>query len=193
MILCGIVSHEILEIMEELFIKTTQMKLLTINGPLFDLIRQIGLIIIVGLRYYPVYAVIEMSNANILYYALCSFYMWLDLILRVFEQAFCINMNPLIRAWQKFEQFKNELNEKYQSNVLISTTTMFMPEYEDSRSGGFRNRFQRIKDRMAFRGTKLTTTTVASMVQVRLFIGSKKCGVDIEILDRCLGVRSSVF
>jgi hypothetical protein len=70
---------------------------------------------------------------------------------------------------------------------------MFMPEYEDSRSGGFRNRFQRIKDRMAFRGTKLTTTTVASMVQVRLFIGSKKCGVDIEILDRCLGVRSSVF
>ena len=45
MILCGVVSHEILEIIEEIFLKATQMNLITINGPLFDLIRQIGLLL----------------------------------------------------------------------------------------------------------------------------------------------------
>jgi hypothetical protein len=163
MILSGIISHEILEIIEEIFINTTQMKLITINGPLFDLIRQIGLIIIISLRYYPIYSVIEMSNANIFYYILCSFYMWLDLILRIFQQTFCVNINPFIRLWQKFEQFKNDFTAKYQSNSLI-TTTMFMPEYEDSRSGGFKARFQRFKDRLAFKGR---TSTIVSTTQVR--------------------------
>ena len=64
MALCGIVSHEILQIIEEIFLKATQMKLLTMRGPLFDLIRQIGLVIIIGMRYYPVYAVVEMPNAR---------------------------------------------------------------------------------------------------------------------------------
>ncbi|CAF1333517.1 unnamed protein product [Adineta steineri] len=164
MILCGIISYEILEIIKEIFLKTTQMKLLTINGPLFELIRQIGLIIIVALRYYPVYSIIEMANTNILYYTLCSLYMWLDLCLRIFEQAFCINMKPLIQIWQKFEQFKNQLITKYESNALISsTTTMLMPEYDDARSGGFRNRIHRFKDRFVYRGTKLTTTATTTM------------------------------
>ncbi|CAF4391368.1 unnamed protein product, partial [Adineta steineri] len=164
MILCGIISYEILEIIKEIFLKTTQMKLLTINGPLFELIRQIGLIIIVALRYYPIYSIIEMANTNILYYTLCSLYMWLDLCLRIFEQAFCINMKPLIQTWQKFEQFKNQLITKYESNALISsTTTMLMPEYDDARSGGFRNRIHRFKDRFVYRGTKLTTTATTTM------------------------------
>ncbi|CAF3587083.1 unnamed protein product [Rotaria sordida] len=168
MILCGIVSHEILEIIEEIFLKTTQIKLLTITGPLFDLIRQIGLIIIIGLRYYPIYSIIEISHDNILYYILCSFYMWLDLILRIFEQVFCININSLIRTWKKFEQFKNELNTKYESNSLTMTTsTMFMPEYEDIHSEVFRGGFHhRIRDRLSFRGTKsIITTTIASTIQ----------------------------
>jgi hypothetical protein len=157
MILSGILSHEILEIIEEIFLKTTQMKQLTINGPLFDLIRQIGLIIIISLRYYPIYSVLEMSNANIIYYILCSFYMWLDLILRIFQQTFCVNINPLIRLWEKFEDF----TAKYQ----LSTTTMLMPEYEDSRSGGFKGRFQRFKDRLSFKGR---TSTIPSTTQVRI-------------------------
>ncbi|CAF0891208.1 unnamed protein product [Rotaria sp. Silwood1] len=164
-ILCGIVSHEILEIIEEIFLRTTQIKLLTMTGPLFDLIRQIGLIIIVGLRYYPVYSVIELSNGNILYYVLCSLYMWLDLILRIFEHVFCVNINPLIRAWKKFEQFKHELTTRYESNSLTMTTTMFMPENEDIHSEAFRDRFHRVKDRFLFRGTKSITTTIASTIQ----------------------------
>jgi hypothetical protein len=165
MILCGILSHEILEIIEEIFLKITPTKLMTINGPLFDLIRQIGLIIIISLRYYPIFAVIEMSNANILYYILCSFYMWLDLILKIFQQIFCVNMNSLIQLWQTFEQFKNDFTAKYQSNSLM-TTTMFMPEYEDLRSGGFQGRFQRFKDRLTFRGR---TSTMLSTISVSAY------------------------
>jgi hypothetical protein len=160
MILCGIISHEILQIIEEIFRKTIQFRLLTINGPLFDLIRQIGFVIIIGLRYYPIYSVIEMSNVNILYYALCAFYMWLELILRIFEQVFCVNIHPFIRMWQQFQRW----NGKYQTSSMISTTTMFMPEYEDGRAGGFRERFHRMKDRFSFRGTRSTSV---STIQVR--------------------------
>ncbi|CAF1648420.1 unnamed protein product, partial [Adineta ricciae] len=170
-VLCGIVSHEILEIIEEVFLKTAQMKLLTINGPLFDLVRQFGLIIIVGLRYYPVYSVIEMTNGNTLYYALCALHMWLDLGLRIFEQAFCMNMSPLIRTWQKFEQFKSELTAKYEQNLLMSSTTpsMYLPEYEDARSGGFRRRMQRFRERFSFHGTKTSTSITTTTTVVAAF------------------------
>ncbi len=157
MILSGILSHEILEILEEIFLNTTQMKQLTINGPLFDLIRQIGLIIIISLRYYPIYSVLEMPNTNILYYILCSFYVWLDLSLRVFQQTFCANINPLIHLWKKFEEF----TAKYQANSSI----VYMPEYEDARSGGLKQRFHKLKDRFSFKGrtsTIPTTTTVST-------------------------------
>jgi hypothetical protein len=162
MILCGIVSHEILEIIEEIFLRTTHMKLLTISGPLFDLVRQIGLIIIIGILYYRVYAVIEMSSTNILYYTLCAFYMWLDLVLRIFEQAFCVNISSVIRTWQKIQQ----LTVKFQTSTLATT---FIPDYEDSRSGGFRGHLQRIRDRLSFRETRPTTTLITSTISVRIF------------------------
>lgn len=85
-ILSAILSHEILEILYELL----QTRQSTIHGPLFDLIRQIGLIIIISLRYYPIYSVFELSHGNVTYYLLCAFYMWLDLALRIFQQSFCL-------------------------------------------------------------------------------------------------------
>ncbi|CAF2147063.1 unnamed protein product [Rotaria magnacalcarata] len=160
MILCGIVSHEILEIIEEIFLKTTQMKLLAMTGPLFDLIRQIGLIIIVGLRYYPVYSVLEISNDNILYYVLCSFYMWLDLFLRIFEQVFCVQINSLVRTWKKIQQLKHDL-----ATTTTTATTMLMSEYESFHSEGSRGHFHRLRDRLSFRGTKFIATTIGSVVQ----------------------------
>ena len=86
MILSAILSHEILEILHELL----QIRQSTIHGPLFDLIRQIGLIIIISLRYYPIYSVLELPNGNVTYYLLCAFYMWLDLALQIFQQSFCL-------------------------------------------------------------------------------------------------------
>lgn len=166
MVLCGIVSHEILEIIEEMFLNSAQLKSLTINGPLFDLIRQFGLIVIVGLRYYPVYAVIEMSNANLLYYILCALYMWLDLALRIFEQAFCVNMSPLIRNWQTFEQFKSDFATKNERSAWLSSTAapILLPDHDDARSGGFRHRMQKFRDRLGFKGTKVSTATTTAQV-----------------------------
>ena len=170
MILCGIVSHEILEIIEEVFLKAAQMKLIAINGPLFDLIRQIGLVVIIGLRYYPVYSVIEISNTNILYYVLCSFYMWLDLFLKIFEHVVCFNIIPLIRLWKHFEQFKNKFHTRHQWKSLFTETTTMIPEYDDIYTEGFKGRFQRFRHRFSFRITRPTTTVIASTVQVREFI-----------------------
>ena len=155
MILSGIISHEILGIIEEIFLKTTtaQIKLLTIHGPLFDLIRQIGLVSIVGLRFYPVYAVMDMSHRNILYYALCALYMWLDLALRIFEQIFCVNNSSFVRTWQKFQLLKDE------TNSIIATSTMAALEDDEFRSGLPR-------DRMTFRRVRPSTTTMVSSIQV---------------------------
>jgi len=182
MILCGIISHEILEIIEELFQQIIQMKLLTLNGPLFDLIKQIGFIIIIGLRYYPIYSVIEMSNSNILYYFLCAFYMWLELLLRLFQHVFCFNIHPLIRMWQKIQQ----LNGKYPITSTISTTTLFLPEYEDARSGGFRNRFHRFKERFTWRHTT-TASTILSTIQVSKLIQFIVCKTRSE--RECLRIK----
>lgn len=162
MILCGIVSHEILQIIEEIFLKASEMKLLTMRGPLFDLIRQIGLVIIIGMRYYPIYSVIEMTNANILYYGLCALYMWIDLVFRIIEQSYCVNIGPLIKSWHKFQQFKNEILSKFGSNSL-GTTTM-SSEYENSHSGGggggsFKGHLQKMRDRIPLRKYRTTTTT----------------------------------
>jgi len=167
MILCGIVSHEILQIIEEIFLKATEMKLLTMRGPLFDLIRQIGLVIIIGMRYYPVYAVIEMANANILYYALCALYMWIDLIFRVIEQSYCVNIGPLIKTWHRFQQFKNEVTSKLATNSLLTTTMAMQLEYEDARSGGsVKEHFQKFRDRVPIRRVRTSSTTIFPAIQV---------------------------
>ncbi|CAF1000408.1 unnamed protein product [Didymodactylos carnosus] len=116
--LCGIISHEILHIIEELFINTTQIKVITMRGPLFDLIRQIGLVIIIGMRYYPIYSIVEMNQANIIYYGLCSVYMWIDFTLKISEQALCSNIGPFIKTWNKFHQLKHNLTQKHPWNDM---------------------------------------------------------------------------
>lgn len=118
MILSGIVSYEILQLIEEMFFKKFSMKFFTINGPIFDLIRQIGLIIIIALRYYPIYSILNMSNKNIVLFILSSFYMWSIFSLRLFQQTFCYNIYPLVKSWDKFQEFKKDFLNKYQSNTL---------------------------------------------------------------------------
>jgi hypothetical protein len=163
MVLCGIVSHEILQIIEEIFLKATQMKLLTMRGPLFDLIRQIGLVIIIGMRYYPVYAVVEMQNANMLYYGLCAAYMWIDLVFRVIEQSYCVNLGPLIKAWHKFQQFKNDIT----SNSLLTTTMITPLEHGGAHSGGVKGHFQKLRDRIPIRRFRTSSTTIIPAFQVK--------------------------
>ena len=157
MVLCGLISHEILAMIEELFLQTTSMKLLTSNGPLFDLIRQIGLIMIMGLRYYPVYAVMDLSDRHILYYGLCAFYMWVDFGLRIFEQIVCVNNSVLIRAWQRFQELQQET-----SRWMATTTTSMISALDDDddlRPGERKGYFHRIEDRLAFRRIKPSSST----------------------------------
>ncbi|CAF1121337.1 unnamed protein product [Adineta steineri] len=166
MILCGIVSHEILQIIEEIFLKATQMKLLTMRGPLYDLIRQIGLVVIIGMRYYPVYTVVEMTNANVLYYALCAVYMWIDLIFRILEQSYCVNIGPIIKTWHKFQQFKNEVSSKMATSSLMKTTMAMHVEYEDSRTDGIFSRFsKKIRDHRTPIRQRTHPTTIFPSIQ----------------------------
>jgi hypothetical protein len=170
MILCGIVSHEILQIIEEIFLKATEMKLLTMRGPLFDLIRQIGLVIIIGMRYYPVYTVVEMANANILYYALCALYMWIDLTFRILEQSYCVNIGPLIKTWHRFQQFKNEMTLKLTSQSLLTTTMVMSSEQDDGRFvGSLKGHFRKMRDHFPMRKLRTSSTTIIPAIQVNKF------------------------
>lgn len=181
MILCGIVSHEILQIIEEIFLHATDMKTFAFSGPLFDLIRQIGLVIIIGMRYYPIYAVLEMSHANVFYYASCALYMWIDLVFRVIEQSYCANIGPLIKTWHRFRQFKNELTSKFTTNSLITSTMIMQLEHDDGRSGGNSPGFlPRLRDRLSHRKLKMSTTTIVPALQVNVFFSSND-EIDIPV------------
>ena len=166
MILCGLISHEILAMIEDLFLQTTSMRLLTTNGPLFDLIRQIGLIMIMGLRYYPVYAVIDLTDRNVLYYGLCAFYMWLDFGLRVFEQIVCVNNSVLVRAWQKFQELQRETSRW----VGSTTAAAYILDDDDIRPGERRGYFRRMKP---------TTTPALPSLQVSAFSSHSLCSITI--------------
>lgn len=168
MALCGVVSHEILQIIEEIFLKATQMKLLTMRGPLFDLIRQIGLVIIIGMRYYPVYAVVEMPKANVLYYALCALYMWIDLTFRILEQSYCYNVGPMIKTWQKFQDFKNHLSSKLSTHHVFTTTMATLADHDDLRAGGgHKGTLQKIREHIPIKRFRSSSTTIASALQVK--------------------------
>lgn len=168
MALCGIISHEILQIIEEIFLKGTQLKLLTMRGPLFDLIRQIGLVIIIGMRYYPVYAVVDMPEPNMLYYGLCALYMWIDLTFRLIEQSYCFHIRPIMKTWQKFQQLKTDVTSKFASDFNSDPTTMMTPnDYDSMRSTHFfRGIPQRLRDHTSLRRTKLSTTLAPVALQV---------------------------
>ena len=165
MILCGIVSHEILQIIEEIFLKATEMKVVALSGPLFDLIRQIGLVIIIGMRYYPVYTVIEMVDANVLYYALCALYMWIDLTFRIIEQSYCVNIGPLIKTWHRLKQFKQEFSSKFATHSLLTTTMMTNSEHQ---GGTFKKYIQKIREKQPFKRLRAPTptTTILSALQI---------------------------
>ena len=172
MALCGIISHEILQIIEEIFLNGTQLKILTMRGPLFDLVRQIGLVIIIGLRYYPVYAVVDMAEANLLYYGLCALYMWIDLTFRLIEQSYCFHVRPIFKTWQKFQQLKSNLTSKLTSNSWMTSTIVTPHDFDGTRSTSFfRNFPQRLSDSMASRRMK-TSSTIAPVaaLHVRLEI-----------------------
>ncbi|CAF4098379.1 unnamed protein product [Rotaria socialis] len=169
MVLSGIVSHEILQIIEEIFLKATQIKILTMSGPLFDLVRQIGLVIIIGMRYYPVYTVIEMTNANVLYYALCALYMWTDLILRVFEQSYCVDIGPLIRTWHKLQQLQNETASKLATSSFMQTTMTTNSNYDRSHSSSRLRTFsQKTLGSLSIGRPRPLSTTMPSTLQPNL-------------------------
>ena len=175
MALCGIVSHEILQIIEEIFLKATQMKLLTMRGPLFDLIRQIGLVIIIGMRYYPVYAVVEMPKANILYYALCALYMWIDLTFRILEQSYCYNVGPMMKTWHRFQEFKNHVSSKLTTHSMFTTTMGMYVDPDDLRAGSdHKGSLQRFRERLPIKRLRHSSTTIASGLQVKAWISRMK-------------------
>ena len=186
MALCGIVSHEILQIIEEIFIKATQMKLLTMRGPLFDLIRQIGLVIIIGMRYYPVYAVVEMPKANLFYYGLCALYMWIDLTFRILEQSYCFNIGPVIKTWQKFQKFKNDVSSKLATSSLRTTTMMMYSEYDDYRAGSHhKGHFERFRERLPFRRLRPSSTTIPPDMQVKVNEMTVQTPMFLNLLALC--------
>ena len=104
MILCGLISLEIFSMIDEILFQSKSIRTLTLHGPLFDIIRQVGLIIIIGLRYYPIYAVVELNDRNLLYDGLCAFYLWFNFGLKLFEQILCTDNRLMVRIWQKLIQ-----------------------------------------------------------------------------------------
>jgi hypothetical protein len=88
----GIISLEILHIFDEFIINGTKHFQ---NGPLIDLILQIGIGLMLGLRYFPILAIFEQENnhenrlANIICYALATIYLYCEIIFKLQSDISC--------------------------------------------------------------------------------------------------------
>lgn len=89
----GIISLEILHIFDEFIVNGTKHFQ---NGPLLDLIFQVGIGLGLGLRYFPILAIFEQENnyenrlANIICYALATIYLYCEIIFKLQSDINCI-------------------------------------------------------------------------------------------------------
>lgn len=88
----GIIALEILHIFDEFIINGTKHFQ---NGPLIDLVLQIGIGLMLGLRYFPILAIFEQENnyenrlANIICYALATIYLYCELVFKLQSDVSC--------------------------------------------------------------------------------------------------------
>ncbi|CAF0777204.1 unnamed protein product [Brachionus calyciflorus] len=80
---------------------------MTEQGILMDLIKQICVVIIIGLRYYPVLLCIDLKRKSKFCYFLCTFYVLFLLIYYVYMNTFC-----LLSAYSSIKQAYKVINSE---------------------------------------------------------------------------------
>ena len=97
----GILAFEVLKIFEELLFRTGQPLR---QGVLIELLERIALIILVGLRYYPVLASLQLRN--IVARGFTCFYILCDMFYTIIREGSCMGFLPLSGRYTDAEEAK---------------------------------------------------------------------------------------
>ncbi|CAF0929613.1 unnamed protein product [Adineta ricciae] len=97
----GILAFEVLKIFEELLFRTGQPLR---QGVLIELLERIALIILVGLRYYPVLASLQLRN--IVARGFACFYILCDMFYTIIREGSCMGFLPLSGRYTDAEEAK---------------------------------------------------------------------------------------
>ncbi|CAF1555083.1 unnamed protein product, partial [Didymodactylos carnosus] len=100
----GILAFEVLKIFEEVLFSTTEPSK---QGVLFELLERIAVVLLVGMRYYPVLASLQLRNI------FCRFMSWLyilpDLTFTIYREGSCMGFLPLSKRFSAIEESKLRL------------------------------------------------------------------------------------
>ncbi|KAI0986633.1 hypothetical protein GJ496_007339 [Pomphorhynchus laevis] len=90
-IIFGLLACEVLKIFEELLFKTNSTQPL---GILLDLSVRVGFVFLIGMRYYPLLASLQLRS-NLICTGVACVYAWFDMIYVVVKQGFCMGFVPI--------------------------------------------------------------------------------------------------
>ncbi|CAF1180370.1 unnamed protein product [Rotaria sp. Silwood1] len=119
----GILSFEVLKIFEELLFRAADP---FNHGVLVELIERIAIVVLVGLRYYPVLASLQLRN--VVSRLLICLYVLGDIIFAIVREGSCMGFLPLSRYYSSIEEAKlrMELGTWFIVYGLIKTTPHFI-------------------------------------------------------------------
>ncbi|KAL7675280.1 hypothetical protein ACOME3_001547 [Neoechinorhynchus agilis] len=80
----GILALEVLHSFEKLIITTTND-----HGPLLNLFRQAGIVVLIGIRYLPILMSLELRPHNFICYGLSALFMWTEIFFQTAMDAYC--------------------------------------------------------------------------------------------------------
>ncbi|CAF1148324.1 unnamed protein product, partial [Didymodactylos carnosus] len=97
----GILAFEVLKIFEELLFSTTEP---SEQGVLLELIQRIAIVLLVGMRYYPILASLQLRNC----FCRCTtwLYILLDLSYTIYREGSCMGFLPLSKQFSAIEESK---------------------------------------------------------------------------------------
>ncbi|CAF3528746.1 unnamed protein product [Rotaria sp. Silwood1] len=119
----GILSFEVLKIFEELLFRAADP---FNHGVLVEIIERIAIVVLVGLRYYPVLASLQLRN--VISRLLICLYVLGDIIFAIVREGSCMGFLPLSRYYSSIEEAKlrMELGTWFIVYGLIKTTPHFI-------------------------------------------------------------------
>ncbi|CAF4481627.1 unnamed protein product, partial [Rotaria magnacalcarata] len=97
----GIIAYEVLKIFEELLLSTGQP---LHQGVLYELLERIAIVILVGLRYYPVLASLQLRNIVARFFV--CLYILCDIVYTIVREGSCMGFLPLAGQYTAFEEAK---------------------------------------------------------------------------------------
>ncbi|KAL7667860.1 hypothetical protein ACOME3_008589 [Neoechinorhynchus agilis] len=110
----GILAVEVVHIFDEFVFNTTNY---VSYGPLLDLFKQTGLVVMIGARYFPILAALELDPPSFVCFGLSAAYVWLEIYCKMALDAYCPPRVSLHISQAKLDLIAQSYMNKQSNNM----------------------------------------------------------------------------